>query len=91
MSRRSTINEEEFDQIVECSIDCSSGYLEIEYAIECTDSVFNQRLPGGYYGAYVCFKNLDSITEDGIEGNDSYELFLWKVPALYPTRVVKYM
>ena len=85
-----TINEKEFDQIVECSIDCSSGYLEIDYAIECTDSVFIQRLPSGFYGAYVCFKDLDRISEDRIEGNDSYQLFLWAVDRLYPVRVAKY-
>jgi hypothetical protein len=84
------INQEEFDQIVECSIDCSSGYLEIENAIECMDSVCTQLLPSGFYGAYVCFKNLNSISEDGIEGNDSYQVFLWRIPSLYPINVMKY-
>lgn len=66
----------EWDHIVEASIEIPSGQLEVH---ECTGgSLCEFRIDPGTYRVRALYKNLDSLSDDGLEGNDSYKATLWK-------------
>jgi hypothetical protein len=64
-----------YSHIVECSIEATTGirifgdFDEEEYNLAIS-------LNPGVYGLLACYKDLDSISFDGLEGNDSYHVFL---------------
>jgi hypothetical protein len=69
-----------FDQVVECSIAVESGAI---VAAGCTDyfpDAARIKIPSGPYRVRVCFEGLDSVSANGLEGNDQYHLQLWPSP-----------
>lgn len=63
------------DHAVECSLALPTGHLQLH---ECTGgSVLNLQVPPGTYRVRLAYRGLDSISESGLEGNDSYEIELW--------------
>ena len=70
----------EFDQVIECSLEIPSGRI---VAAGCTDYFPEAKrieVPTGTYRVRVGYANLDSLSEDGLDGNDSYNLQLWQAP-----------
>ncbi len=71
---------ESWDHVVECSLLVKSSHLVIA---GCTDYFPDAaRIPvePGTYRVRVCFSGLAQIAEDGLSGEDKYELLVW--PAL---------
>ena len=71
-----------WDHIVEASIAVASGRLVVA---GCTDYLPDaKRIPltPGSYRVRVCYGGLDTISEDGLEGNDHYRLQLWPAPEI---------
>lgn len=68
-----------WDQIVEASLDLPSGRLEV---IECTTgSADTIDLPPGTYRLRAHFGGLDTLSEDGLDGDDRYRIALWPAAA----------
>jgi hypothetical protein len=71
--------EDGWDQIVEASLDLPSGRLEV---MECTTgSVDTIDLPPGTYRLRAHFGGLDTLSEDGLDGDDRYRISLWPAVA----------
>ncbi|MEZ5706349.1 MAG: hypothetical protein R3E56_14390 [Burkholderiaceae bacterium] len=63
------------DHEVTCSLDLPTGQLQIH---ECTGTaVLDQILAPGSYRVRVAFRNLASVSADGMDGQDSYLIELW--------------
>jgi len=63
------------DHAFACSLNLPTGHLQVH---ECTGP---ERLyvsvPKGHYEFFVLFSGLDKISDDGLEGEDSYKVLLW--------------
>jgi hypothetical protein len=73
--------------VVECTLVARSPKLAIA---GCTDYFPDAaRIPvaPGTYRLRACFAGLDTLSEDGLEGNDRYHLQLWPAPAVEVTVV----
>ena len=75
-----------WDHIAEASIELPSGRLEIH---ECTGgSVDILPVSPGTYRARACFGGLNSLSGDGLDGDDRYCVILWPAP-FAPVQVLK--
>jgi hypothetical protein len=75
-----------WDHIAECSLELPSGQLELH---ECTGgSAGVLSVVPGSYRVRAYFGGLDSLSEDGLSGDDHYRVTLWPAPRA-PLRVVK--
>lgn len=66
-----------WDHVVSCSIALPSGRLVV---MGCTDDISTAArlsLPPGTYRARVMFAGLDTLSEDGLDGDDHYRVELW--------------
>lgn len=74
------------DHVVECSLALPSGHLQIH---ECTGGpVLNWHLEPGQYEVAVLYSCLGSLSYDGLDGDDYYQVLLWR-GAERPLRVLK--
>ncbi|UZR98570.1 hypothetical protein [Chondrinema litorale] len=68
------INLDNWDIVNESEIKVTANILYINSM----DDEISIPLESGVYGFYTLYKNLDSISKDGLEGDDEYYLYLWK-------------
>jgi len=77
-----------WDHVNECSFEVSSGRVVIA---GCTDYFADAAridvLPGSYR-ARVYYGNLNSLSDDGLDGDDHYKVILWRA-APAPVQVLK--
>jgi hypothetical protein len=88
LEREPVLDADEFDQVVECSIAVESGAI---VAAGCTDyfpDAARIKIPSGPYRVRASFEGLDSVSADGLEGNDRYHLQLWPAP-MGPVEILK--
>lgn len=80
-------SKDEYDHIVECSLEIKSGHLKIK---NCPDFelVKDIKLPVGYYRVRVSSANLSTVDSD-YSGQDYYRLTIWKESELSVKTVVK--
>jgi hypothetical protein len=74
------LNMTAYDHVVECSLTVTSKKLVIA---GCTDYFPDAaRIPvdPGTYRVRVCFSDLKSLSEDGLDGDDRYHLQIWPAP-----------
>lgn len=69
---------ESWDQIVECGINLRSGTLVV-FGNEYFPTSPRMHLGAGRYGVQVCWGNLDSLSEDGLDGDDHYHVSIWRI------------
>lgn len=70
----------EWDLVNECSFTVRSGRIAI---LGCTDALPEAArisLAPGPYRLRVSYSGLDSLSEDGLDGDDFYRLQLWPAP-----------
>ena len=66
---------EEFDHVVECSLDLPGGQLQVH---ECMGgAVLDLEVQAGTYRVRVLFHSLATLDEDHLDGKDSYTVQLW--------------
>lgn len=66
---------DEWDHVVEAALDLPTGGLQVH---ECTGyPVLDLSIDPGIYRVRLLFAGLDSLSEDGLEGNDRYTVVLW--------------
>jgi len=74
------------DHVVECGISIPTGHFQVH---ECTGGpVVDWNIAPGNYQVRVIYSGLGKISDDGLEGEDEYEVQLWP-GALRPITVVK--
>jgi hypothetical protein len=66
-----------------------SGNLVVSGDFNDENEVLDIQLPDGSYGFYVCYSGLGSIANDGLNGNDSYHVFIWPILSLFSNQVLK--
>jgi len=63
------------DHIAECSLDLPSGRLQV---LECTGKVVQKiELAPGSFRVRVRFSGLNTLSRDGVDGNDRYRITMW--------------
>jgi hypothetical protein len=69
-----------WDHVAECSLDIPSGRIVIagctDYLPECSRVTIK---PGAYRARVLC-GGLDTLSKNGLEGDDHYEVLLWPAP-----------
>jgi hypothetical protein len=70
-----------WDHVAECSIDVPSGRLDVAGCTDYFPDAARIELSPGCYRARVSYGGLDTLSEDGLEGNDRYEVVLWPAPS----------
>ena len=67
-----------WDHVAECSLQLDSGQLEVH---ECTGgSVATLHVKPGSYRVRALYGSLDSLSSNGLEGDDHYLVNLWPAP-----------
>jgi hypothetical protein len=72
---------DDWDQVVECSLQLDSGKLLITGPSEDVYESQRVQLEPGIYGVRIYYGNLSEIDSDGFEGDDNYRVCVWKVPS----------
>lgn len=70
-------NLNEWDHVVECSVDVPSGRLVV---IGCTDYLPDARrleMQPGMYQVRLCYGKLDTLSDNHLDGDDYYVVDLW--------------
>lgn len=76
---------EAWDQVTECAIDVPTGRIVIAGCTDYFPDAARIALPPGIYRARVSCGGLDTITPDGLDGEDCYRVQLWPAPPIEPT------
>ena len=66
----------EWDRINRATLYCETGRLVVAGCTDYFPEAERIQVEPGTYDVLVAYKNLSSISEDGLEGDDSYHLFL---------------
>jgi hypothetical protein len=69
------LDPEKWDHVAECSLDVPTGHLQVH---ECTGSaVLDLDVRPGTYRVRALFAGLDTLSKDGLRGDDRYVVELW--------------
>lgn len=71
-------NENIIQQINECDLTVKSGEIIISGCTESLEDAEKIELQNGIYRVRIYYGNLDKLSEDGLDGEDFYEIHLWK-------------
>ena len=77
-----------WDHVNLCSINLISG-LYVTGAFDTEGETLEIPMEPGIYAALICYRGLDTISPDGLSGDDSYHVFMWPVKAMIPKKVLK--
>lgn len=83
-------NQNEIGQINECDLNIISGNMVVS---GCTDYFPDAKrigVPKGLYRTRIYYRNLDKLSEDGLDGEDFYELHLWPTDKKEGMKVIKH-
>lgn len=82
-------NLHEIGKINECDLEVRSGKIAI---FGCTDyfpDAKRMELKNGIYRARMYYGNLEKLSEDGLEGDDFYEIHLWPTGEKQGLKIIK--
>jgi hypothetical protein len=68
---------DEWDQVNECCIDVRSGRIVVAGCTYYFPDAARIQITPGMYRARIYYGKLDSLSEDGLEGEDHYRVLLW--------------
>ena len=71
------IDKKSWEHIVSCGITLASDLLVVRGPSDYLPDATRVKLKPGNYAAYVLFKGLTTLSEDGLEGDDYYKIILW--------------
>ncbi|MBY8233318.1 hypothetical protein KW535_18475 [Vibrio fluvialis] len=71
------IDKKSWGHIVYCGITLASGLLVVRGPSDYLPDATRVKLKPGNYAAYVLYKGLTTLSEDGLEGDDYYKTILW--------------
>jgi hypothetical protein len=67
----------EWDHVTQAEITTTTGRLRLMGLADDEQHAHQVLLPPGSYHARVCAAGLDTVTADGLDGEDTYRLTLW--------------
>lgn len=76
-------------QVNECDLEISSGQAVIAGCTDYIPEATRLALPNGIYRTRIYYCNLDVISEDGLDGEDYYEVQLWLTNQRQAIQVLK--
>ena len=76
-------------QINECNIEVNSGKIVIAGCTDYFPDAKRIELKNGIYRARIYYGNLDKLSEDGLEGEDFYEVHLWMTNKQENSKIIK--
>jgi hypothetical protein len=68
---------EDWDQVNDCSIEVKSGRIVVAGCTDYFPSAARIEVTPGVYRARVYYGKLDTLSEDGLDGEDHYRVVLW--------------
>ena len=74
--------------ITECSIDVPSGKIVVAGCTDYFPDAARISVESGVYRAQIFYGELDSLSEDGLDGDDKYKVALWRGETTSP-KVIK--
>ena len=77
-----------WDQINECSIKVTSGRIVVSGCTDYFPDAARIIVPTGTYRARIYYGELDSIRNNGLDGDDHYKVVLWPAPYA-PVKIIK--
>lgn len=66
-----------WDHVNECTVDVSSGRLVVAGCTDYEPDAARIEVSPGVYRARILYGSLDSLSQDGLDGNDHYVVQLW--------------
>jgi hypothetical protein len=79
---------DQWDHIVECTLQVSGTRLVIAGCTDYFPDAARISVSPGTYRLRACYADLNTLSEDRLDGNDRYHIQLWLAPAIEP-RVLK--
>lgn len=67
---------QDWDRLNEASIECRTGRFVVAGCTDYLPDAMRIEVTPGTYDAVVGYKGLSSLSDDGLDGEDSYHLFL---------------
>jgi hypothetical protein len=77
---------DEWDQVIECSMEVHSGRIVIAGCTDYFPAAARIAVTPGQYRARVYYGNMDTLSENGLAGDDRYSVVLW--PAMFTEPVI---
>lgn len=74
-----------WDQVTECSIDVPSGRIVIAGCTDYFPDAARIKVQPGCYRARIFYGGLNTLSADGLQGNDNYKIVLWPSKPIEPT------
>ncbi|KRG67550.1 hypothetical protein [Pseudoxanthomonas dokdonensis] len=74
-----------WDHVVECSMSVQSGRIVVAGCTDYFPDAVRIEVAPGTYRVRVRYSGLNSLSPDGLDGDDRYRLELWQAPAIEPT------
>lgn len=71
---------DEWDHVMECSLNIPSGILVILGCLEDFEKAARVDVTPGWHRVRVLYGGLDTVSEDGAEGDDHYAVVMWPSP-----------
>lgn len=68
---------DDIGQVNECDLEITSGKAVIAGCTDYFPDTQRMNLANGVYRARIYYSNLDKVSEDGLDGEDYYEVQLW--------------
>lgn len=75
---RPDIGEAGFDRVNACAIEIETGRLVIAGCTDYFPDATRIAVEPGTYDVLIGYKGLDTLSKNGLEGDDSYHIFLWR-------------
>ena len=72
----------EWDHVVEASLEVTSGRTVIAGCIDYFPDAMRIPVPAAVYRVRVSYGGLDTLSDDGLEGDDHYRLQLWPATSI---------
>jgi hypothetical protein len=79
----------DWDQVAECSVEMTSGRMVVAGCTDYFPDAARIDLPPGSYRTRVYFGKLNSLSADGLNGDDHYRVVMWSA-APGPILVLKH-
>ena len=73
-----------WDHVTECSLDVPTGRLVIAGCTDYFPDAARIEVPPGTYRARISYGSLNTLSEDGLDGEDRYQIQLWQGSATGP-------
>ncbi|OQX02061.1 MAG: hypothetical protein BWK73_44025 [Thiothrix lacustris] len=68
----------DWDHVTECSIDLPSGNVVVAGCMDYLPTAACIEVAPGLYRARIAYGSLDTLSEDGLDGDDHYRIQLWR-------------